>query len=233
MSRFTIRQYSEIGPQDQSRILFESDSLLDVKEYIKNYFSYEDYFNAVYFIDNKLNKQGYVGRDLKINCGDSLSDFCEIQESKELEALKEIREKFGKTIMKAIWLPNAHDYTKTITINDYCDIIETELKRLEDDVETWKEVAEHKEKEYQICHEECVRLTSIKNKQDEILRIIKEKRVNVAEFEDWLEENPNATYEEFLIADNEGALCRFTCTACDEKLTQAEFDILKKQFSEN
>lgn len=50
--------------------------------------------------------------------------------SKELEALKKIRELCGKEIVEACWLPNAIDYTKTITINDYCDIIETALKRL-------------------------------------------------------------------------------------------------------
>lgn len=62
------------------------------------------------------------------------------------------------------------------------DIIETELKRLEElerDVKTWKEVAEHKENEFNIIHKECERLTHIKNKQDEILRIIKEKDIDI------------------------------------------------------
>lgn len=78
MKRFTVRLYSDFGmvPQDQTPILFESDSLEEIKDNIKEYFKYEDYFNAVYFIDNKLNKSGYVGRDLTIGCGESLSNFC-------------------------------------------------------------------------------------------------------------------------------------------------------------
>ena len=80
MARFTIREYSDFGmePQDQTRILFESDSLSEVKEYIERYFRWESYFNAVYFIDNEFNKSGYVGRKLTINCGESLSHFCEL-----------------------------------------------------------------------------------------------------------------------------------------------------------
>lgn len=91
MSRFTIRAYSDFGmvPQDQTRILFESDNLQAVKEFIKDYFTIEDYFNSVYFIDNKLNRSGYVGRDLTINCGESLSDFCEIQDTK-LKKIKDL-----------------------------------------------------------------------------------------------------------------------------------------------
>ena len=111
MSRFTIREYSDFGmvPQDQTRILFESDNLSEVKEFIKDYFTYEDYFNAVYFMDNKLNKQGYVGKDLKINCGESLSDFCEIQEGKELEyrlecVLSEVQN--IKLDMRSVCFPN-------------------------------------------------------------------------------------------------------------------------------
>ena len=81
MNRFIIREYSDFGmvPQDQTRILFESDNLSEVKEFIKDYFTYEDYFNSVYFIDNKLKKEGYVGRKLTINCGESLSDFCGVE----------------------------------------------------------------------------------------------------------------------------------------------------------
>lgn len=78
MARFTVRLYSEMGmaPQDKTPILFESDSLAEIKDNIKDYFRREDYFNAVYFTDNKLNKSGYVGRDLTIGCGENLSIFC-------------------------------------------------------------------------------------------------------------------------------------------------------------
>ena len=80
MARFTVRLYSdfEMVPQEETRILFESDNLVEVINFIKEYFKYEDYFNAVYFIDNKLNKSGYVGRDLTINCGENLFAFCEL-----------------------------------------------------------------------------------------------------------------------------------------------------------
>ena len=78
MVRFTVRLYSEMGmaPQDKTPILFESDSLVEIKDNIKDYFKQEDYFNAVYFTDNKLNKSGYVGRDLTIGYGESLFSFC-------------------------------------------------------------------------------------------------------------------------------------------------------------
>ena len=80
MKRFTLRLYSDFGmvPQDETRILFESDDLEEVKNFIKEYFNYEDYFNAVYFVDNKLSKSGYVGRNLTINCGENLFAFCEL-----------------------------------------------------------------------------------------------------------------------------------------------------------
>ena len=79
MARYTVRLYSDFGmqPQDQTPILCESDDLVEVKNYIVSYFKYEDYFNAVYFIDNKLNKSGYVGRNLTIGYGESLFHFCE------------------------------------------------------------------------------------------------------------------------------------------------------------
>ena len=79
MTRFTIRMYSEFGmaPQNETQILFESNNLEEVKEFLRKYFEKEYYFNAVYFIDNELNKAGYVGRDLTINCGDDLDSFCE------------------------------------------------------------------------------------------------------------------------------------------------------------
>lgn len=50
--------------------------------------------------------------------------------SKELEALQEIRKYSGKTIVKSVWSDN-NGYSKTITINDLCDIIETALKRID------------------------------------------------------------------------------------------------------
>lgn len=80
MPRFTIRLYSDFGmaPQDKTKILFESDYLEKVINYIIEYFKHENYFNAVYFIDNKLNKSGYIGRDLTINCGENLFTFCEL-----------------------------------------------------------------------------------------------------------------------------------------------------------
>ena len=78
MARFTVRLYSDFGmvPQDKTRILFESDDLVEIKKNIKDYLDSETYFNAVYFVDNKLNKSGYVGRDLKIGYGESLFSFC-------------------------------------------------------------------------------------------------------------------------------------------------------------
>lgn len=98
MARFTLRLYSDFGmtPQDETRILFESDDLTAVKKYIKDYFSCEDYFNAVYFVDNKLNKSGYVGRDLTI-CDENLEHFCEMPdeikmtETNGLETLGEVK----------------------------------------------------------------------------------------------------------------------------------------------
>ena len=96
MKRFTVRLYSDFGmvPQDQTRILFESDDFYAVKIFIKDYFSSEDYFNAVYFVDNELNKSGYVGRDLTINCGEDLATFCEIDKEYTFDAGD------GKTTMK-------------------------------------------------------------------------------------------------------------------------------------
>ena len=78
MARFTVRLYSDFGmvPQDQTRILFESDDLVEIKKNIRDYFTGETYFNAVYFVDNELNKSGYVGRDLTIGYGESLFSFC-------------------------------------------------------------------------------------------------------------------------------------------------------------
>ena len=78
MARFTVRLYSDFGmvPQDQTRILFESDDLVEIKKNIRDYFNSETYFNAVYFVDNELKKSGYVGRDLTIDCGESLFSFC-------------------------------------------------------------------------------------------------------------------------------------------------------------
>ena len=78
MARFTVRLYSDFGmvPQDQTRILFESDDLVEIKKNIRDYFNSETYFNAVYFVDNELNKSGYVGRDLTIGCGENLFSFC-------------------------------------------------------------------------------------------------------------------------------------------------------------
>ena len=79
MSRFTVRLYSDFGmvSQDKTEILFESNDLVEIKKNMRDYFGSETYFNAVYFIDNELNKAGYVGRDLTINCGDDLDSFCE------------------------------------------------------------------------------------------------------------------------------------------------------------
>ena len=51
--------------------------------------------------------------------------------SKALEVLKDIREHSGKEIVKCVWEDNA-GYSKTITINDLCDLIETELKDYEE-----------------------------------------------------------------------------------------------------
>ena len=78
MARFTVRLYSDFGmvPQDQTRILFESDNLVEIKKNIRDYFDSETYFNAVYFVDNELNKSGYVGRELTIGYGESLFSFC-------------------------------------------------------------------------------------------------------------------------------------------------------------
>ena len=86
MARFTVRLYSDFGmvPQDKTRILFESDDLVEIKKNIRDYFTGETYFNAVYFVDNKLNKSGYVGRDLTIGCGENLFSFCEESESESV-----------------------------------------------------------------------------------------------------------------------------------------------------
>lgn len=51
--------------------------------------------------------------------------------SKGLEALKEIRDKVGNKVLFCAWNDKGSGYSKKITISDYCDIIETELKRLE------------------------------------------------------------------------------------------------------
>ena len=79
MTRFIVRLYSDFGmvSQDKTEILFESDDLVEIKKNMRDYFDSETYFNSVYFIDNELNKAGYVGRDLTINCGDDLDSFCE------------------------------------------------------------------------------------------------------------------------------------------------------------
>ena len=85
MARFTVRLYSDFGmvPQDKTQILFESDDLVEIKKNIRDYFNSETYFNAVYFIDNKLNKSGYVGRDLTIGMGENLFSLCEEAEPEE------------------------------------------------------------------------------------------------------------------------------------------------------
>ena len=106
MARFTVRLYSDFGmvPQDQTRILFEADNLEEIKECIKEYFKYENYFNAVYFTDNKLNKSDYVGRDLTIGLEDeSLEHFCKESESELVPVTAEIdplvvEELYDKTI---------------------------------------------------------------------------------------------------------------------------------------
>ena len=119
MKRFTIRLYSDFGmvPQDETRILFESDSLMDVKTFINDYFEYESYFNAVYFVDNKLKKSDYVGRDLTIACDETLEAFCEMQD--ELPANNdEIR------CLEAFLIPTMNGLEKVVRYAD----IEKELK---------------------------------------------------------------------------------------------------------
>ena len=212
MNRFTIREYSDFGiePQDQTRILFESDNLSDVKEYIKDYFAYESYFNAVYFMDNKLNKQGYVGRDLTINCGESLSDFCEIQENKGLEALKRIG---GFTITMS-YLNKDGAISHLLEIKDECredyKTIETELKRL-------KEL----EKENDLLKSLIKVYEASEKNGDEILRIIKEKKVEVNILEDC---KTCKEYNDFI---------KHRVWFQEEYvLTQAEFDLLKEWLNE-
>ena len=98
--RFTVRLYSDFGmcPQDQTRILFESDDLVEIKDYIREYFEREDYFNAVYFVDNELNKSDYVGRDLTIGCGESLFSFCGESEPKSIDILENNCEQTNENI---------------------------------------------------------------------------------------------------------------------------------------
>lgn len=128
MARFTVRLYSDFGmfPQDQTRILFEANSLEEIKDYIKEYFKYEDYFNAVYLIDNKLNKSGYVVRDLTIGLGESLEHFCEEPESVPVNAAMNKLVLIYSNDHRAWWRPNYCGYTNDIAeagIFDYEDAI--------------------------------------------------------------------------------------------------------------
>lgn len=142
---------------------------------------------------------------------------------------RKIEEAFQK-IRSITIKPNTARFTDapiTLFYKDELNTIESELKRLEEDVETWKEVAKHKENEFNIIHEECERLTYIKNKQDEILRIIKEKGVDVR----YLQECENLKqYNGTVVLNwNDEKEAEYH----NELLTQEEFDLLKKQFSEN
>ena len=115
MARFTVRLYSDFGmvPQDQTKILFEANSLEEIKDCIKEYFKYEDYFNAVYFIDNRLGKSGYVGRDLTIGCGESLEHFCgepELEPAPTTANNLDVEDRFNSTINNlAILLDLSYD----------------------------------------------------------------------------------------------------------------------------
>lgn len=81
--RFQVRQYADFGGnQFDEPILIESDDLKEVKDYVKNYFRYETYFNSVYFIDTQMERSGYLGRDLSISYG-SLERFCGLPECED------------------------------------------------------------------------------------------------------------------------------------------------------
>lgn len=127
MARFTVRLYADFDvSQDQTRILFESDDLTEIKDCIREYFKYEDYFNAVYFIDNKLNKSNYVGRDLTIGCGESLEHFCEEPKSASTNVAMKKFVKIYSNEHGAWWRPNYCGYTNDITkagIFDYEDAL--------------------------------------------------------------------------------------------------------------
>ena len=70
-----------------------------------------------------------------------------------------------------------------------------------------------------------VETTLIDNeKKLKALEIIVKKCVSYKDFTEWLDENPNATYELFLIDNDEGCCYRFA----DELLTQEEFDLIKE-----
>lgn len=66
-----------------------------------------------------------------------------------LEALKEIKKHSGKEIVKSVWSDN-NGYSKTITIDDLCDIIKKYLNenwQLQDEVEALKEILKENEKQ--------------------------------------------------------------------------------------
>ena len=141
--------------------------------------------------------------------------------SNALEALKSLKKLYIQAVKQTKY-PKFTDLEK-----DKFEIIENELKRLEEsemNAETYKEIAERKEKEFNIIHEECVRLTEIKNKQDKILRIIKEKGLERNEIL-LIKENNFADYMEVMTQLYWG----------DETLpkklkTKAEFNLLKEWF---
>lgn len=139
MNNFTIREYSDFGmiPQDETRILFESDDLQEVIDYIKDYFKYETYFNAVYFTDNKLTKSGYVGRKLTISLGEDLFEFCGLKAPKRQESNKLSKQIANLQDLKTAFiahsrgLGSAEDYIK-VCENKF-NIIEQALIKAEEE----------------------------------------------------------------------------------------------------
>ena len=95
------------------------------------------------------------------------------------------------------------------------DIIETELKRLEELVDTKQRSLDDVKAHYDLLEYYFFNLQKEKEKQDEILRIIKEKNVNVC----GIINAPTLEYYD----DH----CR---PRHSEPLTQVEFDLLKEFF---
>ena len=99
-------------------------------------------------------------------------------------------------------------------------IIETALKRLE-------ELDKHQLSIRSLTNEETKQLMEKhfvvinNNKQDEILRIIKEKRVDIRNFCVYLEVIDNFDYESYIAIQSVSPIS-------SKKLTQEEFDLLKE-----
>ncbi len=91
--RFQVQSYAEF---DQSQldmpIMHETDDFKDLVQFIRNYFASENYFNAVFLTDTENNKSAYVGRDLTVNCGESIEHFCGEPEDYDRQECVNIKE---------------------------------------------------------------------------------------------------------------------------------------------